>query len=77
MGHSLCSFILRQIPRRSPTHNAVYFTTTRLGGYINNSEKEILIDRFFQVNRYSIRSYSSAYLDMGVLRKSYIPRTGR
>ena len=33
MGHSLCSFILRQIPRRSPTHNAVYFTTTRLGGY--------------------------------------------
>jgi len=43
----------------------------------NNSEKEILIDRFFQVNRYSIRSYSSAYLDMGVLRKSYIPRTGR
>ena len=34
MGHSLCSFILRQIPRRSPTHNAVYFTTTRLGGYI-------------------------------------------
>ena len=35
MGHSLCSFILRQIPRRSPTHNAVYFTTTRLGGYIS------------------------------------------
>ena len=35
MGHSLCSFILRQIPRRSPTHNAVYFTTTRLGGYNN------------------------------------------
>lgn len=33
MGHSLCSFILRHIPRRSPTHNAVYFTTTRLGGY--------------------------------------------
>ena len=33
MGHSLCSFILRQIPRRSPTHNAVHFTTTRLGGY--------------------------------------------
>ena len=37
MGHSLCSFILRQIPRRSPTHNAVYFTTTRLGGYIHLS----------------------------------------
>lgn len=36
MGHSLCSFILRQIPRRSPTHNAVYFTTTRLGGYSRN-----------------------------------------
>lgn len=36
MGHSLCSFILRQIPRRSPTHNAVYFTTTRLGGYNND-----------------------------------------
>ena len=35
MGHSLCSFILRQIPRRSPTHNTVYFTTTRLGGYNN------------------------------------------
>ena len=33
MGLSLCSFILRHIPRRSPTHNAVYFTTTRLGGY--------------------------------------------
>lgn len=33
MGHSLCSFILRHIPRRSPTHNAVYFTTTRLAGY--------------------------------------------
>lgn len=39
MGHSLCSFILRQIPRRSPTHNAVYFTTTRLGGY-NNFKKQ-------------------------------------
>ena len=37
MGHSLCSFILRQIPRRSPTHNAVYFTTTRLGGYSMSS----------------------------------------
>lgn len=39
MGHSLCSFILRQIPRRSPTHNAVYFTTTRLGGYRQVSTK--------------------------------------
>lgn len=36
MGHSLCLFILRQIPRRSPTHNAVYFTTTKLGVYIDN-----------------------------------------
>ena len=41
MGHSLCSFILRQIPRRSPTHNAVYFTTTRLGGYSIQFEKDI------------------------------------
>ena len=41
MGHSLCSFILRQIPRRSPTHNAVYFTTTRLGGYTNESSNTI------------------------------------
>ena len=45
MGHSLCSFILRQIPRRSPTHNAVYFTTTRLGGYSKHAKCNNVIDR--------------------------------
>ena len=45
MGHSLCSFILRQIPRRSPTHNAVYFTTTRLGGYKISLKKSRLTIR--------------------------------
>lgn len=44
MGHSLCSFILRQIPRRSPTHNAVYFTTTRLGGYIAHSRECFFVE---------------------------------
>ena len=44
MGHSLCSFILRQIPRRSPTHNAVYFTTTRLGGYSDHGNQLVAQD---------------------------------
>lgn len=48
MGHSLCLFILRQIPRRSPTRSAVYFTATRLGrynivtgGHFSNTSKSV------------------------------------
>lgn len=66
MGHSLCSFILRQIPRRSPTHNAVYFTTTRLGGYTYrcmipiNLQLQLplcLADIFCEIKRKNIRRF--------------------
>ena len=73
MGHSLCSFILRQIPRRSPTHNAVYFTTTRLGGY-NNVDR---LSQFLEEHIYSIdgvKSIQSHLLIRQYKTNSYLAR---
>ena len=57
MGHSLCSFILRQIPRRSPTHNAVYFTTTRLGGYNKINANVCNIYKIFILHYITVYAY--------------------
>lgn len=77
MGHSLCSFILRQIPRRSPTHNAVYFTTTRLGGYNHKERKLASIFPIFSIRDSSItQSFPAPRVVLPLYRTSKYVKTG-